>query len=67
MGTLNERLAEAVACDSMSADRSFHVRWSSRGTLQSTHSNLINRESLTVSHANGAERIRDSATLATSL
>ena len=67
MGTLSERLAEAVACDSMSANRKFDVGWSFRNALQSTHSNLIKSESLTASPAIGAERFRDSATLATSL
>jgi hypothetical protein len=67
MGTLSERLADAVAFGSMSVDRMFDVRWSSRSALQSTHSNLINPESLTASPAVGAEIFRDNATLATSL
>jgi len=71
MGTLSERLADAVASDSNSADRLFDAHWPSHGALQSIHtnlsSNLINRESLTVSHAIGAEEFRDSATQATSL
>ena len=71
MGTLSERLADAVASDSSSADRLFDAHWSSRGALQSIHTNLhtnlINRESLTVSHAIGAEEFRDSAAPATSL
>jgi hypothetical protein len=67
MGTLSERLADVVACGSRSADRLFDVGWSSRSAVQSTHSILINRESSTASNAIGAERFRDSATLALSL
>ena len=67
MGTLNERLADAVVCDSLSADRLFDIRRSPCSALQSIHSNLINRESLTASPAVGAETFRDNATRATSL
>jgi len=71
MGTLSERLADAVACGSISADRLFDARWSSCSALHSFHTNLhsipINRASLTVSHAIGAERFRDSAMPATLL
>ena len=67
MGTLNERLADAVVCGSISADRMFDVRWPSRSALQSIHSNLINRESSTASPAAGVEIFRDDAMRATSL
>jgi hypothetical protein len=67
MGTLSDRLADAVACGSISANRKFDVGWSFRSALQSAHLNLITRESLTTLPAVGADCFRDSATLATSL
>ena len=67
MGTLSERLADAVACDSTSADRMFGVRRSSRSALQSIHTGPILCESSMASRAIGAERFRDDATIATSL
>jgi hypothetical protein len=67
MGTLSERLADAVACDSVSADKIFVVRRSSRGALQSVPTDLILRESLMASPAIGADSFRDDAPLATSL
>ena len=67
MDTLSERLADAVACDGILANRKFDVGWSSRSALQFAHSNLITRESLTTLPAVGADCFRDSATLATSL
>jgi hypothetical protein len=67
MGTLSERLADAVACGSPSADKSFDVRRSSRSALHSTHVDPIIRESLMASPAVGADIFRDGATLAASL
>lgn len=67
MSTLSDRLADAVACGSISANRKFDVGWSFRGALQSTHLNLIARESPTTLPVFGADCFRDSATLATSL
>ncbi len=67
MGTLSERLADAVGCGSTSADKIFDVRRSSCGALQSTHTDPIIRESLTASPAIGADHFRDDVTLATSL
>jgi hypothetical protein len=67
MGTLNDQLADAVVCGSLSADSMFGVHWSSRNTEQPIHSNLINPVSSTASPAVGAEIFRDNATRATSL
>jgi len=67
MGTLSERLADAVACGSVSADKDFDVRRRSCRALRSAHTNPIIRKSLMASPAIGAERFCDDATLATSL
>jgi hypothetical protein len=67
MGTLNERLADAVGCGSTSADKIFDVRRSSCSALHPTHTDPIIRESLTVSPATDADHFRDGAILATSL
>jgi hypothetical protein len=67
MGTLSERLADAVACGSTSADRVFDVRQWARSALHSIHTYPIIRESLMASPAIGADHIRDGATLAASL
>ena len=77
MGTLNERLADAVACGSMSADSGFDVQRSPRTALRNTYIDLIHanpihalpiiRKSLMASPAIGADCFRDDATLATSL
>ena len=67
MGTLNERLADAVGYGSTSADKIFDVPGSSRSALHSAHTDPIICESLMVSPATGADHFRDGATLATSL
>jgi hypothetical protein len=67
MGTLSERLADAVASDSVSADKIFDVQRSSRSALHSAHTDPIIRASLMASLAVGAEIFRDRATLAASL
>lgn len=67
MGTLSERLADAVASDSASADKIFDVQRLSRSALRSAHTDPIIRESLMASPAVGAEIFRDGATLAASL
>jgi hypothetical protein len=67
MGTLRERLADAVACGGRSANKIFDVRRLSRSALHSAHIDPIIRESLMVSPATGADHFRDGATLATSL
>ena len=63
MGTLSEWLADAVNCGSKSADKIFDVR----SAQHSAHADPIIRKSLMASHAIGADRVRDDATLATSL
>lgn len=67
MGTLMERLADAVARGSTSADRILDVRRSFRSALHSTHIDQIICESSMASPAIGADYFRDGATLATSL
>jgi hypothetical protein len=67
MGTLSERLADAVGCGSTSADKIFDVRLSSCSALYSTHTDRIICESLMPSPAIGADHFRDGTTLATSL
>ena len=67
MGTLSERLAGAVGCDSTSANKNFDVRRSFRSGLHFTQTDPIISESLMASPAIGAEIFRDGATLAASL
>jgi hypothetical protein len=67
MGTLSERLADAVGCGSTSADKIFDVRVSSCGAPHSTHTDRIIRESLKPSPAIGADHFRDGVPFATSL
>lgn len=67
MGTLNERLADAVGCGSRSADKIVDVPRLSRSALHPAHIDPIICESLMVSPATGADHFRDGATLATSL
>jgi hypothetical protein len=67
MSTLSERLADAVACGSTSADKIFDVRRSSCSALHAARTDQIIRKSLMASHPIGAERFSDGAVRATSL
>jgi hypothetical protein len=67
MGTLRERLADAVACGSVAADKIFVVRRSSRRALRHISTKPVDRGSLLAPRALGADCFRDVATAALSV